>query len=58
MKNSISQITNSMDRIHRLRKCRRMITALEDTIETIQNKTRKEKYWKLMNSVLMSCEET
>ena len=36
MKNSISQITNSMDRINRLRKCRRMISPLEDiTIETI-----------------------
>ena len=45
MKNSISQITNSIDRINRLRKCRRMISALGDTtIETIQNKTRKEKY--------------
>ena len=59
MKTSISQITNSIDRINRFRKCRKMVSALEDTTtETIQNKIQKEKYWKLMNSVLMSCEKT
>ena len=45
MKTSISQITNSIDRINRFIKCRKMVSTLEDTtIETIQNKTQKEKY--------------